>query len=234
MPDYAFYPSESVPRYLAEYAGPCAGAQRAIILKFAFFPDDGGKMVLTVRFKFQWAVRCLTAAEDFLKSSRKSPAHLPFGIRVLGNITAGLVVSAIATADLPAARFIQMSSVPSRPDPRIARLENVFKLYHCPAPHQTSEYIRAADDYGLDYRLLPAVSIRETRCGAAERQEHNRWGYHPGRQSFSSVEVGIEVLAHRLSQNPLYRGKTLHDKLFTYNPRAAYPAEVARIMRQIE
>jgi len=64
----------------------------------------------------------------------------------------------------------------SRPDPRIARLEKFFESYHCPAPHHTSEYLRAADSYRLDYRLLPAVSIRETLCGRTEKQQHNAWG----------------------------------------------------------
>jgi len=120
----------------------------------------------------------------------------------------------------------------SRPDPRIARLEKFFGVYHCPAPHHTSEYLRAADSYGLDYRLLPAVSIRETLCGRTEQHQHNPWGYH--HQSFASIEAGIEFLAKRLAEHPLYRGKTLQDKLFTYNPLPAYPPEVKWIMRQIE
>ncbi len=140
----------------------------------------------------------------------------------------GLVLFATQTADIPAATFT------AGLDPRIDRLERFFKIYHCPAPHDTSEYLRAADGYGLDYRLLPAVSIRETLCGMTERQQNNRWGYHPGRQSFPSIEVGIDFLARRLSQHPLYKGKTLQDKLFTYNPLPAYPDEVKRIMRQIE
>jgi hypothetical protein len=120
----------------------------------------------------------------------------------------------------------------SKLDPRIDRLERFFRVYHCPLPHHTSEYLRAADDYGLDYRLLPAVSIRETLCGKATRRENNHWGFH--QESFPSIEVGIDFLARRLSQHRLYKGKTIHDKLFAYNPLPAYPEEVKRIMLQIE
>ena len=165
--------------------------------------------MVTVRLTHPWILRGLTAA-------------------------VGLSLGATTTADVPAGRLRPIPTVASTIDPRIARLERFFQIYHCPAPHHTSEYLNAADGYGLDYRLLPAVSIRESLCGIAEKQPHNLWGFHPGRQSFPSIEAGINFLAERLTRNPLYRGKTLQDKLFTYNPRPAYPEEVKRIMRQIE
>ncbi len=65
-------------------------------------------------------------------------------------------------------------------------------------------------------------------------KENNRWGYHPGRQTFPNIEVGIDYVARQLAQNPVYSGKTLIDKLFTYNPRRTYPVEVMNIMSQIE
>ncbi len=154
--------------------------------------------------------------------------------RALGAAAAGLILSAATTADVPTARMGLTSSLASDPDPRTARLERFFKIYHCATPYHTSEYLGAADRYGLDYRLLPAVSIRETACGKGAKELNNLWGYHPGRESFSSIAAGIEFLAHRLTQHPFYKGKTLQDKLFIYNPRAAYPEEVRRIMRQIE
>jgi hypothetical protein len=118
-------------------------------------------------------------------------------------------------------------------DPRTQRLAAFFKAYNCPQPNYAEEYLRAADRYGLDYRLLPAISIRETTCGMWE-ENNNRWGYHPGRQRFPSVKAGIDFVARTLASNPPYAGKTLSDKLFTYNPRPAYRDEVWRIMREIE
>ena len=189
-------------------------------------------MVVHVRLTPPCVVRCLTTAEDFFQSQRKCLQLAALWARALGAAVAGLALSSTTTADLPAMGIRPIPSLASRPDPRIARLEKFFESYHCPAPHHTSDYLRAADSYRLDYRLLPAVSIRETLCGRTEKQQHNAWGYH--HQSFSSIEVGIDFLARRLTQHPFYRGKTLHDKLFTYNPLPAYPGEVKRIMRQIE
>jgi hypothetical protein len=140
-----------------------------------------------------------------------------------------LALCASSTADMPPALTIRYPAT----DPRGARLEQFFNSYHCPTPYYVSEYLRAADDYQLDYRLLPAVSVRETLCGVGE-VANNRWGFHNGTEGFPSIEAGIEFMAHRLTQHPYYKGKTLQQKLFTYNPRPAYPAEVTRIMRQIE
>jgi hypothetical protein len=118
-------------------------------------------------------------------------------------------------------------------DPRIARLERFFGIYHCPTPYLVSEYLRAADDYQLDYRLLPAISIRETQCGATTT-ENNRWGFRNGEYNFPSLEAGIEFMAQRLAEHVYYKGKSLQQKLFTYNPLPAYPDEVTRIMQRIE
>jgi hypothetical protein len=140
----------------------------------------------------------------------------------------GLAVC-VTTAEAPDARGKPGPLI----DPRIGRLERFFDLYRCPAPYYVKEYLSAADRYGVDYRLLPAVSVRETLCGV-EGWRNNRWGYHPGVQAFSSVEAGIDFVTRQLAENPFYKGKTLPDKLFTYNPRQTYPDEVQWIMRQIE
>jgi hypothetical protein len=123
--------------------------------------------------------------------------------------------------------------VPAQLDVRVGRLGAFFKAHHCPEPHYADEYIRAADRYGLDYRLLPAISVRETSCGWTERN-NNRWGFHPKTQTFVSVESGIEFLTRHLAEQSPYAGKSLNEKLFTYNPRIAYPGEVEHIMKQIE
>jgi hypothetical protein len=119
------------------------------------------------------------------------------------------------------------------PDARFAKLERFFRIYNCPAPQHIMAYLTAADRYALDYRLLPALSIRETQCGRQERQ-NNRWGYHSGRQAFASIEAGIDFVAQQLSLNRLYRGKTVQEKLFIYNPLPSYPEEVKRIMQQVK
>jgi hypothetical protein len=144
----------------------------------------------------------------------------------VGTVT-GLAVVGNCIANVSEAQFRPA------PDPRFEQLGKFFRQYGCPQPQHISDYLRAADGYGLDYRLLPAISIRETHCGL-DYNLNNHWGYHPGRQSFPTISAGIYYVAHQLAQEPQYKGKSLEEKLFTYNPRTEYPSEVKWIMRQIK
>jgi hypothetical protein len=149
--------------------------------------------------------------------------------RRIGLACAGLALALSSTADQAPPLLVTVA-----PDPRVPRLQRFFQHYNCPIPYHVSEYLRASDDYELDYRLLPAISVRESLCGVSEQSVNNFWGYHPDRLSFPSIEAGIDYVARQLAQSPYYRGKNLVEKLFVYNPRPAYPQEVQRIMRQIE
>jgi hypothetical protein len=135
----------------------------------------------------------------------------------------GLVVGANATGD----------GAVSRPDPRLVKLEDFFRGYNCPQPYHISDYVNAADANGIDYRLLPALSVRESGCGRAGRLS-NYWGWDSAHSGFSSVKAGIYYVSERLAKSPLYRGKSLEQKLHRYNPRHRYAREVKRLMGRIE
>ena len=125
------------------------------------------------------------------------------------------------------------STLPAREDPRIERLETFFKNYDCPGPFHVHEYLQAADSHELDYRLLPAISLVESTCGAYERM-NNRWGWASTQSGFESVPAGIDYITEQLAENPKYKGKSVKEKLFTYNPFPQYVRQVERLMRQIE
>ncbi len=118
-------------------------------------------------------------------------------------------------------------------DPRSERLEAFFKAYDCPGPLHIDEYLRAADSHAIDYRLLPAISLVESTCGAFEKM-NNRWGWDSAQTGFPSVSAGIEFISSQLAENPRYKGKNLQQKLFTYNPYPPYVRQVQRLMREIE
>jgi hypothetical protein len=48
------------------------------------------------------------------------------------------------------------------------------------------------------------------------------------------VPDGIEYITTQLAENPRYKGKTVPEKLFTYNPYPQYVRQVQRLMHQIE
>jgi hypothetical protein len=115
---------------------------------------------------------------------------------------------------------------------RASRLERFFDSYHCPSPRHTGDYLRAADTYHLDYRLLPAISVVESTCGFYPRS-NNRWGWTSAR-GFSTVRAGIDFIAGRLAASNFYKDKTTDGKLLIYNPSPQYARLVKRLMAEIE
>jgi len=77
-------------------------------------------------------------------------------------------------------------------DPRSVRLEAFFKAYDCPAPLHVAEYLRAADSHALDYRILPAISLVESTCGAFQRM-NNRWGWDSAQSGKPAVRKSFAL-----------------------------------------
>jgi len=145
----------------------------------------------------------------------------------------GRCVRAAVLGVIACAAVASDNTLPPVADPRSARLEAFFKAYDCPAPLHIDEYLRAADSHAVHYRLLPAISLVESTCGAFEKM-NNRWGWDSVQTGFPSVPEGIEFITTQLAENPHYKGKSLEQKLFTYNPYRHYVREVKRLMQEIE
>jgi hypothetical protein len=142
------------------------------------------------------------------------------GWLLLGVIVIGLNTSSLADTPPPT-------------DHRSIKLEAFFRAYQCPEPHYVDEYLQAADLYDVDYRLLPALSVRESTCGRHDRN-NNHWGWASARKGFASVPRGIEFVTRKLAHGRYYKDKTLDGKLFTYNPIPQYVNEIKRLMQQID
>jgi hypothetical protein len=89
-----------------------------------------------------------------------------------------------------------------------------------------------ADEYALDWRLLPSLSFVESTGGKASPY-NNLFGWDSGRAHFSSPEAAIRYVGSQLAQSVLYRSKSLDEILATYNPYRDYPRKVKSVMRQI-
>jgi len=119
-----------------------------------------------------------------------------------------------------------------RHDPRLRLLRDFFSRFECPAAKYSEHFIGAADDYDLDWRLLPSISYVESTGGKWARN-NNFFGWDSGRAEFTSPTAGIYAVGYRLSKSNLYRGKDLDRVLSTYNPNVKYGRLVKSVMRQI-
>lgn len=117
-------------------------------------------------------------------------------------------------------------------DPRLERLRKFFAVYDSPLSKWAAEFITAADENDLDWRLLPSISIIESGGGKLYIN-NNVFGWDCARRSFSSVQDGIHQVAERLANSKLYKDKNLDSLLSTYNPVPNYPNRVKAVMRTL-
>lgn len=117
-------------------------------------------------------------------------------------------------------------------DPRLKALQVFFKKYACPVSGFAAEFVDAADQNDLDWRLLPSISVIESGGGKAT-SNNNIFGWDSGRPGFPSIRAAIHTVASRLANSKLYKHKSLDGILNTYNPRPEYPYRVKSVMRVI-
>lgn len=123
-----------------------------------------------------------------------------------------------------------------KPDDRAARIDAFMKRLKAPLEGYGRVFVSFADTYGLDWRLIAAMSVRES-TGGREACGFNSLGWDSCHgYNFESWEEGIRYVSSRLSGSPIYRGKTIREKLQIYNPPTIVPRyaqEVETIMEMI-
>jgi len=150
-------------------------------------------------------------------------------------LSGGLVFAGLVS--VPAAVSVGQQTVPQQPeahrsDSRVEVLKGFFERSDCPVADLAHVFLEAADDYGLDWRLLPSLSFIESGGGKVARN-NNIFGWNNGRASFHSVAAGIHRVGYQLSKGQYYRNKDLDGILYAYNPLAGYAAKVKSVMNQI-
>jgi hypothetical protein len=135
---------------------------------------------------------------------------------------------------MPASIHVQRLSTP-RPqpgDPRLHRLWQYFADRDCPLRDSAADFLLAADQNELDWRLLPSISMIES-SGGKDYRNNNVLGWDSSRESFTSVQAGIHFVASKLAKSKLYKDKTVDQKLTTYNPHPDYVHRVKAIMQAL-
>lgn len=91
-------------------------------------------------------------------------------------------------------------------DTRTKAVRNVFKKYGSPLADEAANYVKYADIYGVDWRLLPAISGLESSFGKFLMPgSFNAYGWGGGYIYFESWEDGIRVINKALRQNYMDR-----------------------------
>lgn len=153
-------------------------------------------------------------------------------MRTLGKgfvLLAGLVGHGAAPDCVPLVRPVVEQR---EEDPRLARLRDFFQRHSSPAEALAPEFLAAADRHNLDWRLLPSIALVESGGGKVCRN-NNILGWANGDYQFSSVRDGIHAVASRLKNSKLYRDKSIHGILRTYNGTQEYSLKVLAVMERL-
>ena len=120
-------------------------------------------------------------------------------------------------------------------------IDAFFKSRDMPMHGTGMTFVLVAEKYGLDWRLLPAIGIRESSGGkAACGYNAFGWGSCKLVHNFNSYEEAIESLGRNLggankATARYYAGKSTEEKLYYYNGSVEppYTGEVLAIMDMI-
>jgi len=124
------------------------------------------------------------------------------------------------------------SAVVHRGDPRLSRLQKFFGDCDCPLRDSAQDFLIAADQNQLDWRLLPSISIVES-SGGKTYTNNNVFGWDSCKEKFPSVRAGIHYVAAQLGKSRRYKDKDIDSKLQTYNPLPEYSQRVRAVMRSL-
>ncbi len=82
--------------------------------------------------------------------------------------------------------------------------------------------VEVADKYNIDYRLIPAIAMKESGGGNASRQSsYNAWGFENGRTNFESWNQAIDNVGKTLKERYIAKGMDTPDKMMAvYAPPA--------------
>lgn len=100
--------------------------------------------------------------------------------------------------------------VEAKVDDRIDKLESFLKKYYPKSPliPHAAKFVTAADKYGVDWRLLVAISANESWFGKRYvRGSYNAYGWGGGYIYFSSWENGIETITRKIHEDYYKYGK---------------------------
>ncbi len=120
-------------------------------------------------------------------------------------------------------------------------IDAYFHKYDAPLRGHGMKFVLEAEKNDIDWRLLPAIAMRESTGGkqACKKVPNSVFGWGSCKISFDSIDESIEIVARSLGGNnpktsKYYEGKTITQILKKYNSVIPnYSNQVIKIMKSI-
>ncbi|MCJ7793143.1 MAG: glucosaminidase domain-containing protein [Candidatus Marinimicrobia bacterium] len=108
-------------------------------------------------------------------------------------------------------------------DQRVSKLEKFLESYDSPLAEYAQVFVESADKYGLDWKLVPAITGVESTFGKQiPAGSYNAYGWANGAYAFKSWEESIEVVSKALKEKYVDQGL---DTPFKIGPVYAPPSK---------
>jgi hypothetical protein len=128
--------------------------------------------------------------------------------------------------------------IEQQPDTRAQDIDDYFHKRGMPLEGYGKKFVEAADRNNIDWRLLPAISVKESTGGKfLIPGSYNAFGWGSGSVKFKSYDEAIDYITNKFGTGKYYAGKSVEGILKTYNPPSVepeYSKNVIWIMEQFE
>ncbi|QQG40645.1 MAG: hypothetical protein HYV37_03760 [Candidatus Levyibacteriota bacterium] len=146
----------------------------------------------------------------------------------------------VAYAALPSAQDIIEQEVIMQ-DARVEMIKQFFAKYKSPLEPYAKEVVNYADDFGLDFRLIPSIAMQESNlCLKAPVDSNNCWGFgiYGGKvRMFKDYKEGIYEVTKTLATNYKKNGLETPEQIMTrYTPgsNGSWARGVTHFMNQLQ
>ncbi len=158
-------------------------------------------------------------------------------VELTKSATSGIKVYASLPSEFP-----KISDKITAIDARSVLINKYFEKYNSPLVGHEDYLVTKADEYGLDYRLIPAIAQQESNlCKVIPQGTYNCWGWgihSKGTLGFSSYEEAIDAVMTGIKNEYIDKGLTTPDMIWTkYTPNSpdgAWAKGVNQFMAEME
>ena len=114
---------------------------------------------------------------------------------------------------------------------KVRKVEEFYARWNAPLGAHADYIVQVSEELGLDYRLIPAISIVESSGGQHCFRSYNAWGW--GKSGFTSFEQGIYTVGNGLANG--YHTSNPYAIAPRYNPVTpdSWANKVSSLMSQI-
>ncbi|MFH1187143.1 MAG: hypothetical protein V1697_03155 [Candidatus Levyibacteriota bacterium] len=146
----------------------------------------------------------------------------------------------VAYAALPGTENVVESKITSK-DARIETLNQFFAKYKSSLLPYAEDVVVAAEKYGLDWRLVPAIAMQESNlCMKEPKESYNCWGfgiYGKKVTRFDNYPQAIDTVSKSLASDYINQGLITPEEIMSkYTPsnEGDWADSITHFMNQLQ